>query len=387
MQTFLLCGLNPSGCCTNLRVRCDQRIGSCRQLRPGARGDEPGRPKHTGPGSGPGAGSRVVGHAAARLLPYDGGWMPTQEPSRQFQPGRIHRKAWSTSGINRHDPGPTSHGLRFPSRGCVARPELLPEDSFQPLCSRISRCAAVQDLHCTLIKRVLASRQVRQQRHSVGGPRGVRCAVPDEGCRVRSAGKAPTGPSRLLDKASGSPEEAEKCGRNSTPAGAPGDQACLARRHAHGAWLQLDAATGLQQNVGGHGTRLPGWGGCVSGPRFPLPGSRQTDRHNHVPNAESGTWVQAGERGERQVSGGVEGRRHPQSEAVPVSFRDQTPTRGLQQCDRDYMLPVAPTPDHRPHHGPRPFPRQGRRHPRKSAPGLRRRLCPDLRPRPHRDLC
>lgn len=63
----------------------------------------------------------------------------------------------------------------------------------------------------------------------------------------------------------------------------------------HGAWLQLDAAMGLQQNVGGHGTRLPGWGGCVSGPRFPLPGSRQTDRHNHVPNAESGTWVQAGE--------------------------------------------------------------------------------------------
>ena len=57
--------------------------------------------------------------------------MPTQEPSRQFQPGRIHRKAWSASGINRHDPGPTSHGLRFPSRGCVARPELLPEDSFQ----------------------------------------------------------------------------------------------------------------------------------------------------------------------------------------------------------------------------------------------------------------
>lgn len=160
------------------------------------------------------------------------------------------------------------------------------------------------------------------------------------------------------------------------PPGPPGDQACR-----HGAWLQLNAATGLRQNVGGHGTRLPGWGGCVSGPRFPLPGSRHTDRHNHVPNAESGTSEQAGERGERQVSGGVEGRRHPQSEAVPVSFRDQTPTRGLQQCDRDYMLPVAPTPDHRPHHGPRPFPRQGRR------PGLRRRLCPDLRPRPHRALC
>lgn len=163
--------------------------------------------------------------------------MPTQEPSRQFQPGRIHRKAWSASGISRHGPDPTSHGLRFPSRGCGARPELLPEDSFQPLCSRISRCAAVLDLHCTLIKRVLASRQVRQQRHSVGGPRGVRCAVPDEGSRVRSAGKDPPGPSRLLDKASGSPEEAEKCGRNSTPAGAP-------RRSGMPAWRMVTAECG-----------------------------------------------------------------------------------------------------------------------------------------------
>lgn len=43
-------------------------------------------------GSGPGPGSRVVGHAAARQLPSGAGWMPTQEPPRQFRPDRIRRE-------------------------------------------------------------------------------------------------------------------------------------------------------------------------------------------------------------------------------------------------------------------------------------------------------
>lgn len=242
MQTFLLCGLNPSGCRTNLRVRCDQRIGSCRQLRPGARGDEPGRPKHTGPGNGPGAGSCVVGHAAARLLPYDGGWMPTQEPSRQLQPGRIHRKAWSASRINRHDPGPTSHGLCFPSRGCVARPELLPEGSFQPLCSRISRCAAVQDLHCTHIKRVLASRQVRQQRHSVEAREASGVLFRMRGAVSGVPGKTPQGHLGYWIRRRAHRKKLKISAGTARPPGPQGDQACLARRHAP--WRMVTAGCG-----------------------------------------------------------------------------------------------------------------------------------------------
>ena len=176
-------------------------------------------------------------------------------------------------------------------------------------------------------------------------------------------GKPHTGPSRPLDKASGSPEEAEECDRNSTPAGAVREI-----RHAshagmpHGAWLQLDAATGLQQYVGGHGTRLPGWGGCVSGPRFRLPGYRQTDRHNQVLNAEPRTRGQPSESGvNSKPAGESKDADIRKKEATPVSFRCHSPTRGLCPRDRDHLLSAAPTPDHPPYHGPRPFPRQGRR--------------------------
>ena len=202
----------------------------------------------------------------------------------------------------------------------------------------------------------------RRQRQSVGAQ------VSGARLRMRGAvsgvpGKPHTGPSRPLDKASGSPEEAEECDRNSTPAGALREI-----RHAshagmpHGAWLRLDAATGLQQYVGGHGTRLPGWGGCVSGPRFRLPGSRQTDRHNQVLNAEPRTRGQPSERGvNSKPAGESKDADIRKREATPVSFRCHSPTRGLCPRDRDHLLSAAPTPDHPPYHGPRPFPRQGRR--------------------------
>lgn len=212
-------------------------------------------------------------------------------------------------------------------------------------------------------------------------------------------GKPHTGPSRPLDKASGSPEEAEECDRNSTPAGALREI-----RHAshagmpHGAWLRLDAATGLQQYVGGHGTRLPGWGGCVSGPRFRLPGSRQTDRHNRVLNPEPRTRGQPSERGvnskpagSRRTQTSAKGRQLRSASAVTVpqeaSARAIETTYFLRHR-RQITLPITARVHSRAKVGVRPAPSPSSRSARQARrPGLHRRPCPDLRPRPHRYLC
>jgi hypothetical protein len=184
MNTVLLCGLNPSGCCTNFRIVCGQRIGSCRYLRPGARGRQTWPPEPPRSGGAAPARYTCFGCAAARVLP-DGGGRNEHTTAIPKVPARPNpRQAWSTPGKGRARPPAllymgSASLLAGASRGrssCRKAP-------FQPPCGQVRRCAGtVQDLRCTLIQQVPASRRVRQQRKSRWGS----CSVP--GVRFRMSG-------------------------------------------------------------------------------------------------------------------------------------------------------------------------------------------------------
>lgn len=180
--------------------------------------------------------------------------------------------------------------------------------------------------------------------------------------------------------------------------GPQGDQACFARRHA--TWRMVTAGCG----DGTAAVRWRSWHPATGVGRmrvrapFRLPGSRQTDRHNQVLNPEPRTRGQPSERGvnskpagSRRTQTSAKGRQLWSASAVTVpqeASAHAIETTYFLRHRRQITLPITARVHSRAKVGVRPAPSPSSRSARQARrPGLHRRPCPDLRPRPHRYLC